>query len=101
MPGCRTTRGLAAATQMAAPAAVAKRAAAAAAADPVGAATTASNFRLAMGVLHAQGRLEFQKVCVYACLLACFIFRTLPLGLLVKILNFRSATQKLRFSVKS
>ena len=44
---------------------------AAAATDPVEAPTAASNFRLAMGVLHAQGCAEFQKVCAYVCVLLC------------------------------
>ena len=69
MPRSRTTKGLAAVTRTAIPAARAKPAAAAA--NPMEAPTAASNFRLAMGVLHAQGCAEFQKVCVYACLLAC------------------------------
>ena len=48
MPKSRKTIGFAAVTRMATPAA--------AAANPVEPPTEASNFRLAMGVLHAQGR---------------------------------------------
>ena len=69
--GSWTTRGLAAVTRAAAPAAPAK--AAATAADPSEAPTAASKLWLAMGVLNAQGCAHFQKVCVYVRVLACVL----------------------------
>ena len=63
MPGSRTNRGLAAVTRTAPPAA--NTAPATNAADPVEAPGPPSSFSQAMGVLHALGCPEFQKVCVY------------------------------------
>ena len=63
VPGLRTTRGWAAVTRTATPAAT--TAPATNAAHPVEALSPASSFRQAMGVLHALGCPEFQKVCVY------------------------------------
>ena len=80
MLGSWTTRGLAAFTRAAAPAAPAN---AATAADPVEAPNAASKFWLAIGVLHAQGCAAFQKACVYVRVLVCLIFWTLRLNLLV------------------
>ena len=68
VPGSPTSSGLAAITRMAPPAAAANTATASAA-DPVEARTAASNFRLAMGVLHAKG-----CVCVYVFVPACVSF---------------------------
>ena len=69
VPGSRTTRGLAAVTR------TAPLAAAIAAnnntADPVEAPSPASSFRQAMGVLHARGCPDFQKVCVCVCVCVC------------------------------
>ena len=59
VPGLRTTRGLAAVTRTAPPAATTANNA-----DPVEAPSRASSFRQAMWVLHALGCPEFQKVCV-------------------------------------
>ena len=69
VPGSRTTRGVAAVTRTAPPAASANTAAAAAV-NPLEAPTAASNFRLAMGVLHAQGCAEFHNICVHVRVLA-------------------------------
>ena len=63
VPGSRTTRGWAAVTQTIAPAAAGN--AAAAASDPEEAPTAASNFQLAVGVVHAQGCAQFHKEYVY------------------------------------
>ena len=72
VPRSRTARGLAAVTPTAPPLAPAN--AAAAAADPVEAPTAASNFGLAMGVLHAEGCAEIQKVCRYMHVITCVTF---------------------------
>ena len=63
MPGWHTTRGLAAVTRKAPPAA--NTAPATNAADPVEAPSPVSSFRQAMGVLHSLGCPKFQKVCAY------------------------------------
>ena len=69
VPRYRTTSGLATVPRTAFPAAAANTTAAAI--DPLGAPIAASDFRLAMGVVPAHGCAEFQKVCVYVCVLAC------------------------------
>ena len=69
VPGSRTTRGLAAVTRTAPPAAT--RANNANAADPVQAPSPASSFRQVRGVLHALGCAQFQKVCVCMRVFAC------------------------------
>ena len=66
VPGSRTTRGLAAVTRTSPPAA--NTAPATNAADPAEAPNPASSFRQAMGLLHALGCPEFQKLCVCGCL---------------------------------
>ena len=68
VPGLRTTRGWAAVTRTPPPAA--NTAPTTNAADPVEAPCPAPSFKQAMGVLHALGCPEFQKVCVYVCVFA-------------------------------
>ena len=72
MPGLRTTRGLVAVTQTAPPAATTANNANAA--DPVEAPSPASSFKQAMGLLHALGCPELQKVCVCMRVFVCVQF---------------------------
>ena len=69
VPGSQTTRGLAAVTRTAPPAATTANNANAA--DPVEASSPASSFKRAMGVLHVLGCPEFQKVWVCMRVFAC------------------------------
>ena len=95
VPGSRTTRGLAAVTRTAPPAAaIADNATAA---DPVEAPCAASNFRQPMGVLHAQVCSISEGVCVCVCVCVCVYLRVFDFsdasfetfGLLLKFFDRR------------